>query len=196
MPRHVRCQPESRKRPSRIDLRSLAAQAGGMTQRRRSIRTALTALVVATLITGCGVVRSQALLATLPTSAAGITFDASEVIDNSFNMGYAGDAVLAALGKRREDATMVDRYSVEGDAEIGALVVDGVAGDLLLDTFVRTWDDPATIARSETTIDNRDVWTIETRDGRFTMAYQSGATVYWAYGPDRALTQQLVAAMP
>ena len=167
-----------------------------MTQRRRSIRTALTALVVATLITGCGVVRSQALLATLPTSAAGITFDASQVIDNSFNMGYAGDAVLAALGKRREDATMVNRYSVEGDAEIGALVVNGVAGDLLLDTFVRTWDDPAAIARTEATIDNRDVWTIETRDGHFTMAYQSGATIYWAIGSDRALTEQLVAAMP
>lgn len=167
-----------------------------MAHRRRTIRAAFTALVVATLITGCGVVRSRALLATLPTSAAGITFDASQVIDNSFNMGYAGDAVLAALGKRREDATMVDRYSVEGDAAIGALVVNGVAGDLLLDTFVRTWDDPATIARTEATIDNRDVWIIEIRDGHFTMAYQSGTTVYWADGPDRALTQQLVAGMP
>lgn len=166
-----------------------------MAQGRRNIRAAFTALVVATLITGCGVVRSQALLATLPTSAAGITFDASEVIDNSFNLGYAGDAVLAALGKSREDATMVDRYSVEGDAEIGALVVNGVAGDLLLDTFVRTWD-PATIARTEATIDNRDVWTLEIRGGHFTMAYQSGSTVYWADGPDRALTEQLVAAMP
>jgi hypothetical protein len=141
-------------------------------------------------------VRSQALLATLPTSAAGINFDAIRVIDNSFNVGYSSDDVLAALGKRREDATVVVRYQSGGEVRIGALVVDGVAGDLLLDTFVRTWEDPAAIARTQATIDNRDVWTIETRDGRFTMAYQSGATVYWATGPDRALTEQLVAAMP
>lgn len=167
-----------------------------MTQRRLRIRTAFTALVVATLITGCGVVRSQALLATLPTRAAGIFFDTSSVIDDSFMIGYAGDSVLAALGKRREDATMVDRYSSEGDGEIGALVVDGIAGDLLLDTFVRTWDEPAAIARTEATIDGRDIWAIETRGGYFTMAYQSGATVYWARASDRALTEQLVAAMP
>ena len=110
--------------------------------------------------------------------------------------GYASDDVLAALGKRREDATVVERYPSEGDVGIGALVVDGVAGDLLLDTFVRTWEEPAAIARTEATIDGRDIWAIETRGGYFTMAYQSGAIVYWARASDRALTEQLVAAMP
>jgi hypothetical protein len=153
-------------------------------------------LLVALVAAACGVVQSQSLLSTLPTTAAGVNFDTSRVIDDSFQGGHPVDDVLAELGKRRSEATIVDRVSRVGDGDIGAFVVDGVAGDVLLDTVVQTWHAPAVVGRGETTIGGRDVWALDMRAGHFLLVYRRGPAVYWASTDDRPLAEQFVAAMP
>lgn len=166
---------------------------------RAGLRSVLVGLVLAALVgAGCGVVQSQALLATLPTSAGGVNFDISRVIDDSFLSGHPVDDVLTALGKRRSDATIVERYGGVGggDGGIGAFVVGGVPGDVLLDTFVQTWLAPAVVGRAQTTIGDRDVWALDLRPNHVFLAYQRGSTIYWAGTDDRSLAEQFIAAMP
>lgn len=170
-----------------------------MTATRSGVHNILIGLVMVALIAvaGCSAVQSQALLATLPTSAGGVTFDASRVIDDSFLSGYQADDVLAALGKRRSDATIVDRYPSTGEGgSIGAFVVSGVSGDVLLETVVQTWHAPAVVARAQTTIGARDVWALDLRGGDFFLAYRRGSTIYWADSDDRSLAEEFIAAMP
>jgi hypothetical protein len=157
------------------------------------IGLALAALVAA----ACGAVQSQALLATLPTSAGGVNFDTTHVIDDSFSSGHPVDEVLAALGKRRSDATIVERFPRDGvGGDIGALLVNGVAGDVLLDTVVQTWLAAAVVGRAQTTIGDREVWVLDFRPGDVFLAYQRESTVYWASTEDRSLADQFIAAMP
>jgi len=169
-----------------------------MTATRPGFRSVLIGLVLAAAVAaGCGVIQSQALLATLPTSAGGVTFDTSRVIDDSFLSGHPVDDVLAALGKRRSDATIADRYPRTGEGgSIGALAVNGISGDVLLDAVVQTWHAAAVVGRAQTTIGDRDVWALEQRGGYFFLAYQRGSTVYWADSDDRSLAEQFIAAMP
>jgi hypothetical protein len=162
-------------------------------------RSVLIGLVPAALFAaaGCAVVQSQALLATLPTTAAGVHFDTPRVIDDSFLSGHPVDEVLAALGKRRSDATIVERFPRDGvGGDIGALLVNGVAGDVLLDTVVQTWLAAAVVGRGQTTIGDRDVWVLEHRVPYFFLVYQRGSTIYWADSDDRSLAEKFVAAMP
>jgi hypothetical protein len=166
---------------------------------RPGFHNVLIALVLVAFIAvaGCSAVQSQALLATLPNSAGGVTFDASRVIDDSFLSGYPADDVLASLGKRRSDATIVDRYPSTGvGGSIGAFVVNGLSGDVLLDTVVQTWLAPAVVGRAQTAIGDRDVQVLDLRDGYVFLAYRRGATVYWADSNDRSLAEQFIAAMP
>lgn len=169
-----------------------------MTATRPGFRTLLIGLVLAALVAaGCGAVQSQALLATLPTGAGGVTFDTSRVIDDSFPSGHAVDEVLAALGKRRSDATIVERFPRDGvGGDIGALAVNGVPGDVLLDTVVQTWQAAAVVGRAQTTIGDRDVWALDLRPNYVLLAYQRESTVYWASTDDRSLAEQFIAAMP
>jgi hypothetical protein len=170
-----------------------------MTAIRPGFHSVLIGLALAASIAaaGCSAVQSQALLATLPTSAGGVTFDTSRVIDDSLWVGHPADDVLAALGKRRSDATIVDRYSSTGEGgSIGAFVVNGVSGDALLDTVAQTWDAPAVVGRAQTTIGDRDVWALEQRGGYFFLAYERGSTIYWAYSDNRSLAEEFIAAMP
>jgi hypothetical protein len=161
------------------------------------VRMTLVSVILAALAaTGCGVVQSQALLATLPASAGGVNFDTSRVIDDSHSSGHPVDDVLAALGKRRSHATIVERFSRVGEGDIGAMVVDGVPGDVLLETVVQTCDAPAVVARTQTTISGRDVWTLDIRPGHVFLAYRRGPTLYWASTNDHARAEQFVAAMP
>lgn len=169
-----------------------------MTTTGAGVRSVLIGLVLAALFAaaGCSAVQSQALLATLPTTAGGVNFDTSRVIDDSFPSGHSVDDVLAALGKRRSDATIVERVSRVGEGDIGAFVVDGVPGDVLLDTVVQTWHAPAVVGRAETTIGDRDVWALDIRPNHVFLAYRRGSTIYWAATDDRSLAEQFVAAMP
>ncbi len=170
-----------------------------MTVARPGFHGVLIGLVLAALIAaaGCSAVQSQALLATLPTSAGGVTFDTSRVIDDSLWVGHPVDDVLATLGKRRSDATIVDRYPSTGEGgSIGAFVVNGVSGDVLLDTVVQTWHAPAVVGRAQTTIGDRDVWALDMRGGDVFLAYRRGSTVYWADSDDRSLAEEFIAAMP
>jgi len=169
----------------------------GIVATRAGLRSVLVGLVLAALVgAGCGVVQSQELLATLPTSAGGVTFDTSRVIDDSILSGHQVDDVLAALGKRRSDATIVERFSRVGGGGIGALVVNGVPGDVLLDTVVQTWHAPAVISRAQTTIGGRDVWALELRPNHVFLAYRRGSTIYTAGTDDRPLAEKFVTAMP
>lgn len=153
-------------------------------------------LATVLLAAGCGAIRSQALLATLPTRAAGASFDTSRVIDDSFRSGYPIDEILEKLGKSRSDTTVVDRYSSDANAEIGAFVVDGVSADVLLDIVVQTWEAPAVVARTQTIIGDRGVWALEMRPGHFFLAYRRASTIYWAGSDNLSFAEQLVAAMP
>ena len=181
-----------------VDVRIRQAHGDTMTATRPGFCSVLIGLVLAALVAaGCGVVQSQALLATLPTTAGGVTFDTSRVIDDSFWSGLEVDDVLAALGKRRSDATIVERWPRDGvGGGIGAFVVNGVPGDVALDTVAQTWHAAAVVGRSQTTIGDRDVWVLEQRGGYFLLAYQRGSTVYWASTDDRSLAEQFIAAMP
>lgn len=124
--------------------------------------------------------QSQVLLATLPANAGGVNFDSTHVIDDSFMSGHPVDDVLAALGKRRSDAAVVERFPRDGvGGDIGALAVNGVAGDVLLETVVQTWHAAAVVARAQTTIGDRDVWALEQRGGYFFLAYQRGRNRGW-----------------
>ncbi|MEP7379406.1 MAG: hypothetical protein ABI725_07600 [Chloroflexota bacterium] len=170
-----------------------------MTPTRPGFHGVLIGLVMAALFAaaGCSAVQSHSLLATLPTSAGGVNFDSTHVIDDSFMSGHPVDDVLAALGKRRSDATVVERFPRDGaGGDIGAFVVHGVPGDVALDTVSQTWHAAAVVGRSQTTIGDREVWVLEQRGGYFFLAYQRGSTVYWADSDDRSLAEQFIAAMP
>jgi hypothetical protein len=184
--------------PGELTFRIWQAHAAGMTTTHAHLRSVLIGMVLAALIAaGCGAVQSQALLATLPTSAGGVTFDTSRVIDDSFLSGHPVDDILAALGKRRSDATIVDRYPSTGvGGSIGALAVNGISGDVLLDTVVQTWLAAALVGRAQTTIGDRDVWALDIRPNHVFLAYRRGSTIYWADSDDRSLAEQFVAAMP
>lgn len=181
-----------------VDASTRLGHAAGMTTTGAGVRSVLIGLVLAALVTaaGCIAVQSQVLLATLPTTAGGVNFDTSRVVDDSFWGGHPVDDVLAALGKRRSDATIVERFSRVGVGEIGAFVVGGVPGDVLLDTVVQTWHAPAVVGRAQTTIGDRDVWALDFRPGHVFLAYRRGSTIYWAGTDDRSLAEQFVAAMP
>ena len=150
----------------------------------------------ALIASGCGRIQSQPLLATLPLTAGGVTLDQSLVVDDSLWVGRPEDDVLAALGKRRPDATMVDRYSNSVDGEIGAIAVSDISGDLLLKTVVEVWDAAAAVSRTQTTIGDRDVWVLEMRPGRVFLAYRRDSTVYWASSDNQSLAEEFIAAMP
>jgi len=181
-----------------VDVRIRQAHGDTMTATRAGVRSSCIGLVlVALLAAGCAVVQSQALLATLPTSAGGVDFDTPRMIDDSFMSGHPVDDVLTALGKRRSDATIVERVSWVGEGDIGALVVYGVSGEVLLNTVVQTWRAAAVVGRAQTRIGDRDVWALDFRGGgQVFLAYQRGSTVYWASTGDRSLAEQFIAAMP
>ena len=181
-----------------VDVRIRQAHGDTMTATRSGFCSVLVGLALAAVVAaGCSAVQSQALLATLPTSAGGVEFDTPRVIDDSFLSGHPVDDVLAALGKRRSDATIVERFPRDGiGGGIGAFIVGGVSGDVVLDTVAQTWHAAAVVGRTQTTIGDRDVWVLEQRGGYFLLAYQRGSTVYWASTDDRPLAEEFVAAMP
>ena len=170
-----------------------------MTATRPGFHSVLIVLVLAALFAaaGCSAVQSQALLGTLPTNAGGVNFDTTHVIDDSFLSGHAADDVLDALGKQRSDATIVERGPRDGvGGGIGAIVVNGVGGEILLDTVAQTWQAAAVVGRTQVTIGDRDVWVLEQRGGYFFLAYQRRSTVYWASSDDLSLAEQFITAMP
>lgn len=167
-----------------------------MTATRAGVRSVLGLALAVLFAAGCGGLQSEGLLSTLPATAGGVNFDTSRVIDDSFLSGHPLDDVLAALGKRRSDATIVERVSWVGEGDIGAIVVGRVPGDVLLNTVVQTWHAAAVVSREQTTIGDRDVWALDTRLNDVFLAYQRGSTVYWASSDDRSLAEQFIAAMP
>lgn len=179
-----------------VDVRIRQAHGDTMTATRADFRVLVRLVLAALVVAACALGQSQALLATLPTSAGGVNFDTSRVIDDSFMSGHPMDDVLAALGKRRSDATIVERFGRAGGGGIGAFVVGGVPGDVLLDTVVQTWIAAAVVGRAQTTIGDRDVWALDIRPGHFLLAYQRGPAVYWASTDDRPLAEEFIAAMP
>jgi hypothetical protein len=154
------------------------------------------ALVLAFVIGGCGVLRAQSLMDTLPVRPAGVQLDGSRVIDESFLSGHPADDALADLGKRRSDATIVERNASRGDAIVGAIVVDGVAGDVLLDVIVETWFAASVVRRDSLSLGPREVWTLEHRGGRFTLVFAKGDVVYYVMASDAMLAQAIVSEMP
>jgi hypothetical protein len=135
------------------------------------------------------------LLAMLPLTAGGMTFDGVLVVDDSFNVGHPVDDVLTELGKRRKDAVAVDRWS--DSVTISATWVAGVDGPTLLATFVRTWDAPAVIRRSTRAIQvGISGWELEERLGMVDVMYRLGDVVYLVSSEDRDLLEAVLRDMP
>ncbi len=73
--------------------------------------------------------------------------------------------MYAAMGKSRRDGLAAVRLDpVSGDV-IGAMSVDGVSGDELLDAFVQHWSSAAVVERVAGTIADRSVGPCGTEAG-------------------------------
>lgn len=157
----------------------------------RTWKSLLCFVLATLLVSGCAFM-GPGLVQTLPQKAAGVDFDLVQVVDDAFMSGHAVDDVLASLGKERSQATAVFRDASTGAGGVGALRVDGVSGEKLLDAVVKTWLNEATVSRTQTTIGDREAWVLETRTGHITIAYRRGDVVYLAFGEDLNLVERFV----
>lgn len=152
-------------------------------------------LMVAVLAQAC-TGRIDALLASLPATAGGVSFDAVRVIDESYNGEDSADDVLSSLGKSRRDASIVYRWASSGEASIGALAVTGVAGPDLLRAVAQEWHAAAVISRTETVLGGRDVWLLEIRPDHLFAAYARGDVIYFVGTDDRSIIERILPSMP
>lgn len=140
---------------------------------------------------------ARELLATLPETAGGQTFDGVQVVDDSLNVFLPVDDVLGALGKERRDAVSVSRYSDSDVAEISATRVEGIGGGALLKAFFDTWDAPAVVGRSMRVVAvSVTAWELEERGGTVTVIYRLGDVVYLVSTQDRDRLEAILRDMP
>jgi hypothetical protein len=168
--------------------------------RRVSVLLLLSCAILATaIVTGCVEYQRptvEELAASLPTEAAGDTFDETLVVDEAYLSGFSVDDPLALLGKARSDAAAVFIGSSQIQGGVGALAVTGVDGSALLDAIVRSWNAASVTSRQQTVIDGRQVWILTERDGRLTAFYLRGHVVYIAGGTTMDRIHGYLQAMP
>ncbi len=138
----------------------------------------------------------EALLATLPTTAGGVSFAVVQIVDDSLNAFHYVDDALSALSKDRNDAVAVFRYSEESSATIGATAVDGVGGDKLLEAFADTWHAAAVIGRRNRMFGGTVGWELTERGGTFTVLYRRADVVYLAAAPSLTTLDEILSGMP
>jgi hypothetical protein len=155
--------------------------------------------VALAFVTACGAIPfipANRLLSALPAAAGGIDFDTVRVIDDSFLSGHLVDDVLTALGKSRSDAAVVFRGDSAGGTTIGAIAVQGVGGQDLLDACVENWGAPAVIRRSQRVVNGANGWELEMRDGQLNVFYPRGNTVFVAWSEQRNVLEAVLGNMP
>ena len=143
------------------------------------------------------------LLGTLPTTAGRVTFDGVSVVTDSLHVGVAEDDVLAALGKRRTDATIVFRSnSKPSHAYIGVVAVRDVRGDALLDAFAQNWS-AGNIRRTRRSVNGTTGWELEERHTHkltvfysYGVSYPYGGVVYIASSTSRRRVEAMLKDMP
>lgn len=152
------------------------------------------ALLVA-FIASCGLVTThpaEVVFRTLPEETSAERLGRVDVVDNrgTFRTGHPVDDVLEALGKSRDDATTVVRYTRDERAWIAGIVVAGVDPPVLLDAVEQHWQAPGVTSREATVIQGRDAVVMDRRDGSRIVAFERGGIVYVAYAdyPPRAMS--------
>lgn len=137
----------------------------------------------------------EQLRSTLPTVVDGIALDLVQVVDGRFLSGHAVDAVLAALGSSRDDASVVFLEASSGSGGVGAISIDGVRGPALISAVVSHWDAPAISQRVEVQVGARRAWRLVARTGPETYVLAKGDVVYLAISANadraRVLAEQL-----
>lgn len=155
----------------------------------------LVGMIIACLfVTACGL--AHPMLGLLPTRAGGVTFSQAHVIDDTFLSGHAIDDVYAALARSRRDGLAAARLDPASGDEIGAMRVNGVSGEELLDAFVQHWHSAAVVDRAAGTIGDRSVWTLRHRGGATTVAYRRDDIVFYASSEQDARAPEYVNDLP
>lgn len=151
-------------------------------------------LLIALSLVACDSRQSFAEL--VPRTAAGVTFDHTNIVDDGFPSGHAVDDVYAALGVSRPDAQAVSRINSPTGDEIGAVRVSGIDGAALLSAFVDNWRAEAIVERSDTFVGDRQVSILHHRAGDTTYVYRRGDVVFYAYSERGNRAAGYVSAMP
>lgn len=153
-------------------------------------------LIACLVIAAC--TPGQAMLEVLPTRAADVTFSQARVIDDDdgFLIGYAVDEVYAGLGRSRDDGASAERLDPASGDLIGAMRVNEVDGEELLDAFVQHWQSASVVERVAGTIGHRSVWTLRHHGGGTTVAYRRDDVVFYAYGEQAGRAAEYVNDLP
>lgn len=152
-------------------------------------------LVLAVFVVACAS-RTDQLLSSLPTTVQGHSFGTVTIVTDSYLSGHAIDDVLAALGKRRPDASAVFRSATNMSGTIGAVAVSGVDDQRLTSAVVNNWRAAAVTSRSQTTVGGKVVWLVQLRPAELVAVWSEPGVAYIAESDDQGLLDAMVRAMP
>ena len=154
-------------------------------------RVLLVFLAAAAVVFGACRPSAQELTNSLPTEINGQPV-VIQVVDSTLS-GLVTDDALAALGKSREDASVVTA-TIEPDTQLVAIAVDGTSGTALLDALTKTW--PSIGSIEPTTVGGKAVSKGEGANGTVVYFYVRDSVVYVIEATGTPAAEQVLAALP